>query len=372
MFSIFITAKALADVYLQEKPKSYKEQSEWFHILLKQKEIFTTGYSIPSGDIIEEDDLSDSGIIAEMASAYNIKFTPSDEYLESVLNDNAKVYDYPNAAFFLDVTQEVANDIQDKFGVICQPTNHVDTSVFTEECIRHVFEKNRPVNGGWNELLEVQSQIPSNSMCIIDRFLFVYDGSENRNKREELIYNGLDTVMLILNYALPEKFSQTYHLTVICDKDHIKNNLDFQALQKELFKRVNIVAERKGYPIFSQLIAVDRKQAPYSDKLTHNRQIVSNYHRMGFDNGINAIRLYYGANNSAEYTQTIQGELLYDTGLKKVNSECPADTIHITQKDGNYIFSRWMSQKEEDFGHFLYADNLGNTSIKNFKNMFFI
>lgn len=372
MFRIFITAKALADIYLKEKPKSYKEQSEWFHILLKQKEIFTTGYSIPSGDIIEEDDLTDSGIIAEMASAYNIKFTPSDEYLESVLNDNTKVYDYPNAAFFLDVTQEVANDIQDKFGVICQPANNVDTSVFTEECIRHVFEKNRPINGGWKELLEVQSRIPSNSMCIIDRYLFTYDGSENRNKREELIYNGLDTIMLILNYVLPEKFSQTYHLTVICDREQIKNHLVFQTLQYELFRRVNIVAKRKGYPIFTQLIAVDCKQASYSAQLTHNRQIASNYHRMAFDNGINAIRFYYGANNSAEYTQTLQGELLYGTGLRHINSECPANSIATTQKAGNYIFTRWMSQKIEDFGHFLYADNLGNTSIRNFKNRFFI
>ena len=44
--------------------------------------------------------------------------------------------------------------------------NGYDTSVFTEECIRHVFEKNRPVNGGWKELLEVQSRIPSRLPCL--------------------------------------------------------------------------------------------------------------------------------------------------------------------------------------------------------------
>jgi hypothetical protein len=93
---------------------------------------------------------------------------------------------------------------------------------------------------------------------------------------------------------------------------------------------------------------------------------------MGFPNGINAIRFYYGTNNSAEYTQTLQGELLYSTGLKHVNSECPADSIRTTQKAGNYIFTRWMSQREEDFSHFLYADNHGNTSIRNFKNRLFI
>lgn len=372
MFRIYITAKALANVYLQEHSKGYAEQNDWFHILLKQQKIFTVGYTEPLGDVIEEEDFSDSAIIAEMSTAYNIQFIPSDNYINEVIRDNSRVYDQPNSAFFIDIDGDVANHIQNNYGVICQPAStDVDTTMFTSECLRFEYVKNKDVKGGWQELFEVQSSVPSNALCIIDRFLFAYDGQNNTNQgyESEITYNGLDTVLLILNSALPKIFKNTYHVTIICEKKQIKNRMIFQTLQQELFYRIKSISNIKGYPILAQLIAVDDDLARYTHSLTHNRQIISNYHKMSFQNGINAIRFYNGSEGNAEYTQTVQGELLYSSGLKHYKSECPEDSIRATQIAMKSVLKKWNNSFEP--GHYYYADNLGNSSIRNFQNRLF-
>lgn len=369
MFRIFITAKALADAYLQDGSKSYEEQSEWFHILRKQREIYTIGYFIPSSDVFMEDDLSDSGIIAKMASACGINIIPADEYLEDVKKDNSRVYDYPNAAFFLDVAPEVAEEIQKEYGVIFQSSSFgIDTSVFTEECIELEFKQGNEVSGGWEELFKVQSKVPSNALCVIDRYLFCYDGQKNKFK-PGLINNGLDTIFLILKNALPSHFNCTYHFTVICDKNQITYH-SFQTLQDILFKYVESISKDKGYPIFAQLIAIDDTKAKNTHSLTHNRQVISNYHKMDFSNGVNAIWLQ--GKKKAIYTQSLQGKLLYGTGLKHLISQCPVDSITITQNTAKTILQQWMSDQNAYVEHFLYADNKGNTSIKNIENRLFL
>lgn len=371
MFRIYITAKALAEVCLQEQSKEYKDQSAWFRILCRQDEIYTIGYTPPSTDTIGEDDLSDSAIIAGMNAAYNINFIPKDGYIRAVKREHSNVYQQPNAAFFLDISDAEAQQIQDEYGVICQSVDNIDASVFTEECVRFEFVKNKIVKGGWSDLFEVQSNIPSNSLCIIDRFLFAYDGQNNPNAEysDEIIYNGLDTILLILAAALPNTFKNTYHVTIVCDKKQIKNRLIFQTLQQHLWDRVSVISHKKGYPIFAQLIAIDGEVASYTHRLTHNRQIISNYHRMFFLNGINAIRLYSGSAGMAEYQQTVQGELLYGAGLRHQNSECPVQSVESTQSAFKYVLRKWRTSYEPD--HYYYADNEGNSSIRNFKNRLF-
>lgn len=369
MFSIYITAEALADACLQELSKSYSEQSEWFRILRKQEKIYTLGYTPPTADVLSEDDFSYSGIIAGMCTAYNIQFEPADKYMISIKNDHSCVYEKPNAAFFLDISEAEAQKIQEEYGVICQSTEHIDSSIFTEECERYDFVKNLPVKGGWGELFEVQAKVPSNALCIIDRFLFAYDGQNNPHKSfsEEVIYNGLDTITLVLLNALPKIFGGTYHVTIVCDSKKIQNR---QTLQQEVMNRISLISAKKGYPILANLIAINADKAPYTNSLTHNRQIISNYHNMVFENGINAIRFYHGSECTAEYTQPVQGQLLYGTGLKWQNSECPVRSIDVTRMKFNEILKRWLKTYEQE--HYYYADNLGNSSIRNFKNRLFL
>lgn len=145
MFRIYITAKALADACLQEQSKEYKEQSSWFRILCRQNKIYTIGYTPPTTDTLLEDDLSDSAIIAGMNAAFNIDFIPKDGYIKAVKREHSNVYQQPNAAFFLDISKEEAQQIQDEYGVICQSVDNIDASVFTEECVRFEFVKDKLV-----------------------------------------------------------------------------------------------------------------------------------------------------------------------------------------------------------------------------------
>ena len=82
MFSIYISASALADIYLQESDKPFKEQSDWFKILRKQTEIFTYGYVPVDNDF--EDGFSVSDILENLGRSYDILITPADDYISQV------------------------------------------------------------------------------------------------------------------------------------------------------------------------------------------------------------------------------------------------------------------------------------------------
>ena len=139
-----------------------------------------------------------------------------------------------------------------------------------------------------------------------------------------------------------------------------------------MFEKVKLISEDKGYSIFAQLIAIDDTKATNTHSLTHNRQVISNYHKMDFSNGVNAIWLNGKGKEKAIYTQSLQGKLLYGTGLKHLISQCPVDSITITQNTAKTILQQWMSDQNTYIGHFLYADNKGNTSIQNFENRLFL
>lgn len=357
MFSIYISASALADIYLQESDKPFKEQSDWFKILRKQTEIFTYGYVPVDNDF--EDGFSVSDILENLGRSYDILITPADDYISQVLVDNQTVLEHPNAAYFLDVETEQAHDIQQKYGVICQATDSIDSTIFTKSCIGVNFVKYQESEKGWEVILKIPTELPSNSLCIIDRFLFAEDGKNQYGDNSI----GFDNLSLILYYALPSSFSAEYHITIITDRNSIKNGLIFQTLSDKLIHLVNKLSEKRGYPIKLEFLAIDVENAKYTKSFIHNRQIFANYFNIKFDNGLNILDFKNGK-GIAKFNQLIKGTLLYNDSLDYIESDPAVSSIDSYRKQLKTRISKWKKDAEES--PYSYADNYGNLGIKNF------
>lgn len=370
MFSIYISASALANAYLQEGEKPYKEQSEWFRVLRKQSRIYTYGYTPTyenqDDNIDFESGFSLSHIIEELSISYDIPIIPADDYISSLLDNNQKALEKPNAAFFLDIDSNKAENIQKKYGVICQSTGAIDSSVFTKSCIGVNFEKDTISQKGWAEIFKVPTELPSNTLCIIDRFLFTFDGQPNKDGSLNKL--GITNIAAILEHALPISFEGIYSVLIICDKKHIKNRYIFQTMSDELFRIVYKLSDKRRYRIKLQLLAIDGDEAPYTNSITHNRLVFSNYYQIIFLNGVN-ILYYKGGKTFSKYNQLIRGTLMYNGDLEYIESDPPISSIETVRKLLKKQVEKWHSHVISN--HFSYADSLGNFSITNLETIRF-
>ena len=365
MFGIYITASSLANTYLQEGNKSFELQSEWYRILRKQNFIYLSEYNSNDVEYEDEDYLNNKELIDMFSqSAGNIDIKPADDKIQQILLDHSKVLDNPNAAYFLDIDPEEAKAIQDDFGVICQSVNvPVDTSVFTMPCIPINFQKDQVSVKGWDKILQEPAKLPSNSLCIIDRYLFCYEGDTVRGDKKNTI--GFDNLQLILLFALPEHYKGIYNVTIIFDGKAIGSGYDVDTLWQELCIRVDNIAKRKGYKINLQYLAIDVDAAGYTKEMTHNRQILSTYYKIQFDNGVNILYYVDGIYAKAKFTQKIQASVTYDNCLHFEEGDPTIMAMEVQRGLIRYCISKWKESSRNSH-HYTYRDNNGNKDIKHF------
>ena len=371
MFKVFITAKALADTCLNEGKKDRNEQSKWFRILSRQMEIYTIGYTL-NDTPYEETDFSDEAILYRAQSSLGFVLLPEDEFVLGIHENPESVLLHPSAAFYLDISPEEANKIQKEYGVICQSTE----KSFDESCLTDESEVYDMAIGSkaipWKNVLESAEDLPSNSLFIIDRYLFAYDGQLNKEgeKKSDGIYN----VFFIMDNALPKSFSSTYHVTILCEQKEVKNKEDntstwdkdhFDKVSESLFKYVPLL--KRDYPIIIEVIAF-RKRAYFFNELTHTRQVISNYYRVSAENGLNTTN--YSEGQASYYPQQLAVQHLYSSGLKRDAASTPADTVRRMHETYNKFLKQLRDHSPSDY--YWYACNNEGLTYQNHENRLFI
>lgn len=365
MFKVFITAKALADVCLSEGDKERSQQSKWFRILSRQKEIYTIGYTL-NDTPYEESDFSDEAILYRAQLGLGFTLLPEDRFITGVADNPESVLLHPSAAFYLDITPEEAAHIQEKYGVICQSTtNPFDESSLTDEI--DVYDMNKGERAiPWSQVLSSVEDLPSNSLFIIDRNLFAYDGQTSRDGSSERA-DGIYNVFFILDKALPKTFGSTYHVTVLCDQKaegEDWNRTHFEQVSNSLFQYAS--ALNREYPIIIEVIAF-RKHAYYYNELTHTRQLISNYYRATAENGLNTTN--YTEDQQSYYPQQLTVQRLYCTGLKREGTNTPADTVRRMHETYQDFLTGWRTHKPTDY--YWYACNMDDLNYQNHTNRLF-
>lgn len=379
MFKVFIPAKVLANIYLEESSrKNSRNQSNWFRILMKQNTIYTIGYKLPDS-APSDDDASDEAVLWDFCRRYDIAIVPRDNYLQSIKDMPQTVLEQPCGVFYLDITPQEARDIQNKYGVICQSTSrpfNAKVLATAPEVYDFPKYKNAPQ---WKTIFEIPNYAPSNAICIIDRNLFAYDGQINTHTQRENS-SGVYNVYFILDSALPKHLSVPYHVTIFCEclplkvrdpitkKEEVVRSAEdqFNTIANTIFEEINML--NRDFQIEAEIIAFKKGKRFYNE-VTHNRQIFSNYYRIGAENGLNATNFVGNHNQGSTYSQQLNAHLLYSTGLRRGGTYCTADTNNRLEIDCASFIDYW--RRNADSNDYLYASNNETASFLTHKNRLF-
>jgi len=306
MFKVFISAKSLERICLQEMPKEKIQQSSWFLLLTKQSTIYL------DKNVYEEWDYGDP--LFTFSESYGIQFEPSEIDFNTVIKSSPDdLLKEPQGAFLLDVDNNEATTLQNAYGVICQSAQELDNCCLAaNECKFSLHEGD--LKHSWKELFEKGVKVPSNSLVIIDRYIFSYEG-RNRN-----YVTGIENIKQILKSVLPITLQCDYHLLILFDKANVDSFFNMQQVTRQLSNYVTNDL-RKTYNVIIELYAVTNNCKNY--ECTHNRKIISNYFISSAEYRIKA----FMNDGTATCNQDIRIESAYSHGLRDF-SDSSIDTIN--------------------------------------------
>ena len=308
MFSIVTTQKILE--------KLYSERSVWGDIIARTKCFY-----VKLDTEWWEDD--DNALIELSNSQANI--INGNDLFEEIEKHPEAIANYPTSVFILDIDENKARQLQEKYGVIIQAVSHLDDSILTSVLPRKTFSMEEGENAafGWREIFSGVKDLPSNSIIINDRNLFTND--EIVKDKDGVIIDkhllGVDSIFNILNEALPQKLDIPFHVLIVCDKTGIEGD-GMRRLKSITVK--NVITYLNGlkkhlnrpFPIVMELLAV----CPGSSFFlaTHNRRILTNYGLLTFEHKVNAFK---GRMNNA--SQLISVNKLFSHENLKTENDPP-------------------------------------------------
>lgn len=283
---------------------------------------------------------------------YDIEVVP--EYLEDVGKNSYisqiermelnSVSD-PFALFILDVDEETAQKISEKYGVVCHALSvHPHSNPIFQEGIEKSIDKKEP-RKGWSELLTGDNTTPSNQIVIIDRYLFSDDSNGITTQ------DGLDNISEILEHALPQKLGVDFHVLIIFDATEMgKNPMSFNQLSTKLNGIKNSI--KRPYNIIIEVASISHDDFNYDE--THNRRILSNYYIIRVEHSLKAFKSGRGL-----YTQTMWLDWIASKGIiSHKTSDAPSRSLRKYAKETIAA----IEQLKKKVGGTLYSHN-GNCNL---------
>lgn len=252
-------------------------------------------------------------------------------YLQDVFNNHACVLKHPNAIFILDIDDKTAEEISFSYGVICQSLSNMSINILKQKFERHI---NKGEIFSWEDCLQTKDKqnicniIPSNSLVIVDRYLFTGGGSKTLPKDEEKIESemefGLENIESILKCLVPSSMKGNFNILLMfdpvsmLDKPKAKEELD--QYNRQINSYCDIIVYRlqefikKEFPqnkILLEILAVEYSSeiADYYSE-THDRRVLSNYYLIRASRNIKAFKHY-----EVVETQDIFFDMLCSKGL---------------------------------------------------------
>lgn len=313
MMALYTTEQIVSTIYRDNENK----YDAWYYLITKLR---------PNMKILLDADTdyheNDYNPVYMFQKDYDIEVEP--EYLEDVgaNSDLAKIETMqfasipdPCAIIILDVDQDTAKKISEKYGVICHSFNE---SPLTSPLFQEGIEKNvdnRETKRGWHELFPTGSVSPSNSLVFVDRYLFSKDSNGITSQ------DGIDNVYEILNHILPAQLGVDYHVLLVFDASTLETALGdtFASISTKingLKKRLN-----RPYPVLIETISLDHNDMNYEE--THNRRILSNYFIVRADRSLKAFR-----SDQSLYSQSLWLDWAASKGIVvQKRSDAPAKAL---------------------------------------------
>lgn len=293
MFKVFISAASLEKLCVNEMTKNEKDQCEWFLILSKQKAIYV------DKDVYADIEADDPLFI--FSESYQISFKEADFDFND-LDNQGTILSNSDSAFLLDLDEGTVSSLQQKLGVICQSTNNLSECALATHSTRLTLITGEKMHS-WKELFQSVSRVPSNSLVIIDRYIFGFQ------KPNHGYLEGLENIKSIIQNVLPKNLGSPYHILLIFDETDCSDRYYSRAnVIKKLTDFINYTI-KPSYSVIIEMLSVNRKSDYY--EATHNRKILSNYFSVTAENLLKA----FDRNGNGICDQDLTVEYLYTNSL---------------------------------------------------------
>lgn len=351
MFKVFISASSLERLCLNEMSLPLKDRSNWFVLLSKQDVIYL------DKDIDSTWSLDDPLFMFSQSFGITFKEAKSN-YNNAAANNPTSFLEHPHDAFLLDLNPEQAEDIKNKFGVMCQSTQDLSYCAIAESGCHFNLVKNGRGHS-WNELFADNGNVPSNSLIIVDRYLFGYEG-----KLCSGYTDGVNNIKQILSTALPQNIECDFNVLIIFDAESsTDHNFDLDAVATDLENyKINVLD--RPYNIDIELLSVTSRCPRYEE--THNRRVLSNYYIVYAEHLLKAFR----QNGESMTTQKLNLDFSYSEGLRD-RSDVPQKTIDnlVSKLQELFYSARYSIQNNTNIsGEYTYYFNGQLDTVDHLRN----
>lgn len=203
------------------------------------------------------------------SNSRDIELIALNNYFHNIYADLNTVLENPSSAYFLNLTDVEAENLQKKTGIIISNINNINDNILVRGAYNH-WEAEEIIPNNWETLLEGFEDFPSNSILINDRNLFT--NKERINNIDH--YLGIDNLLRLLDNLLPQNLSVDYH--IIIQTDHQTNRADNKVKCDEIARILNTeISGLRPYNFIIEVIFIHSSTQYYP--YTHNRRLLSNY-----------------------------------------------------------------------------------------------
>lgn len=275
----------------------------------------------------------------EIIDKSNIAIHSSDGFLDSIKENPHTLIDYPKDIFLIDRTTK-SKVAKNNYGIVLMTERSAKSEILKLEWSEPlIFNQNYSWHRFFTDEGRDMAKIPSNSLIIIDRYLFTdFD-------------LGIYNLCRILDEILPTKFNDDYHILIVSDPSEFKRYVnspknkkknkalvDVKIAATEIFNAISTL--RNQFRLQVELLALESfvgDRVTLSDKIhfdvysdTHNRRIVSNTFIIRAEHKFCAIKKYKNTILQSNASQTIWFDANY-AGVDKKYQNIHALPIKVAE-----------------------------------------
>lgn len=314
----------LEGVLLEKTPKN------WYNIFMSGN---VAEVCVP--EKIDDEEIDEMGSVDIVGNLQLLGTTvKSDaEYINDIPKNSCRVLENPNAVFLLNIKPEDAENIQNRYGVICQSIDSIDDEVLTKAYEYDLSDGQEGVD--WNTYFDKRNHtLPSNALIICDRYIFSADSKSGAKTALGTLELGLSNIRGILNSILPKKHNDEYNVLIVFDSSTFNQGDEqeiemFKSIASDLKNYADGIKTARHYKIRFDLISVDHNCINY--KMLHNRRIISNYFVVRAEYKLRAFK-----DNISTVTQTIFYDALFSK-IVQMKSNGPDSPIKSQLQTINFI-----------------------------------
>jgi len=389
MFSIYLPSKLLLRLAIHDPEKEYSSYDDKILDKILKRETKIHIYGDDAAQLINE--MKDTATMAYPDSHCDAAFIylryirnascqidDCSDIIKAIEKDNSEILKYNGALFLFDKSVNVdVKKIRNEYGILCQDADKIDMTELRDEPLLYLFDVEKTPTNNWMTILDNMKRLPSNFLCIADRYLFDGDNyyvdiDEDRIWR----YDGIDNVLEIIECLRSKELKNKYQVYIlICPDSLYKHKMNIGKILEKFKERmdedlqdkveINILAIKSEEYFGEKKDSNKRgKEVEYYNRLTHNRRLFTPYFYAEANNGICLIRRQSTSDNKDKsvYTQKVSINLLFSTGLKDCSCATTAAVIDNYCKD--FIsFLTFYQDNEEKRKNYQFMSSDGKTDL---------